>query len=168
MPKPVNTTDGPGADPDPPVSFVSPEERAIIEEIVEALREIDIYELPESPRRGTIRGLLWALESLISPQIEPREQHCVPFNIRLTKDEAAVGQATIDEVWQISAPVLVGLHFLRTGGYISPWGAELPAMWSTGDFWNAIKDARAALVCLEAFTEKLYRLRYGALPQNTI
>jgi hypothetical protein len=103
MPKSVNTTATPGADPGPPVSSVGPKERAIIEEIVEALQEINIDELPESPRGESIQGLQSALESLISPQVEPRDHHSVRFNIRLTERELRVGQAAIDAAWEISS-----------------------------------------------------------------
>jgi hypothetical protein len=138
----------------------------MIEEIVEALSVIDISELPESPRGDTIRGLLWALESLNSRLIEPRDQRSVPFDIRLTKKEAAVGQAAINEAWQIISCVLVGLFFLKARGYVNRFGVELPTCWSPSDFYNAIEDARAALVRLEALNDKLYNLQRGRLPKE--
>ena len=159
--------DAPGADPGRPVSSVGPKERAIIKGLVRALQGIDIDELPESPRVDTLRGLQWALESIISPQIEPRGQHRVPFNIRLTKEEAAVGRAAIDTAWEISSFVLAGLQYLRPRGYVSRWGAEVPAMWSPGDLRHAVESARAALVDLEASIDKLSQLKVSALSKTT-
>lgn len=160
-PKSPNTAAAPEPDLAPPVSRAGPRERAIVEEIVEALHDIDIDALPETSRGDTVRGLLWALEALITPLVEPHDQHYVPFNIRLTQDEAAVGRAAINEVWQISSSLLTGLHFLRTRGYVSRWGAEVPAMWSPGDFYSAIEGARDALARLEALNDKLHVLKFG-------
>ena len=168
MPKSVNAMDVPGADPDPPVSSVGPKERAIIEELVRALQGIDIDGLPEGPRGDTLRGLQWALESLVSPQVEPRTQHRVPLNIRLTKRELRVGQAAMNAAWEISSFVLTGLQFLRPRGYVSRWGAEVPAMWSPGDFRQAVESARAALVDLEALNDKLNQLKVGGLSNATL
>ena len=117
------------------------------------------------PRGDTIRGLLWTLEHLLSPMIQPQCQHCIPFNACLTKEEALVGRAAINEAWKVSCSVLGGLDYLTTRGYVSRWGAECPAHWSPGDFCNAIDDARAALMRLEALNDKLYQLRYGKLPR---
>jgi hypothetical protein len=153
-------TDTPGPDWDP-VTSLGPNERAIIGELVEAMHDVDIDGLPASPRCDTIRGLLWALERLISPRIEPQSQHCIPFNIRLSQDETTLGRAAIDEVWAISCLLLVGLEHLKTQGYISRHGVEVPAGWSPGDFYNAIEDARAALTRLEAFNDKLCQLKYS-------
>ena len=151
-------------DPNSEVSPVGPKEGAIIQEIVEALDATDIHALPEIPRGDTIRGLLWALEALVAPLTEPRLQHNAPFNARLAREEAEVGQAVINEVWQVSCAVLCGLVFLRTRGYVSRSGVECPADWSPGDFWSAVDDACAAMERLKALTQKLYELRYGPVP----
>jgi hypothetical protein len=137
---------------------ISPKERAIMENIVAALHDIDIKELPPTPRGDTIRGLLGALDYLISGKVEPREHHHVPFNIQLTREEAALGRAAVAEVWEISADVLVGLACLRARGYVNHNGGEVPALWSPGDFYHALEDARNALFRLEALNDKLYQL----------
>jgi hypothetical protein len=140
---------------DPQLIDLCPEEREVIEDIVEALHHIDTRTLPETPRTDTIRGLLWALEYLISPTIEPRCQHNDPFNIQLTPEEAGIGQAAIKEVWTISCSVLVGLGRLTTRGTVSRWGIECPATWSPGDFDNLIQAARESLARLEALIHQL-------------
>src|SRR5689334_20486273 len=67
-----------------PIIRVDERERMLMEEIVGALNDIDIDALPETSRADTVRGLLWALERLLAPRIEARQQHHVPFNVRLT------------------------------------------------------------------------------------
>jgi hypothetical protein len=158
--KPVTAkaADAPGSNPDPASYGVGFKEREIIEDIVDALRDIDIEQLPESPRGDTIRCLQWALEYLMSPPMQPQDQHRVPFNFRLTKEEAVLGQEAIEEVWRISSWILSGLDQLRTRGFVSRWGGECPACWSPGDFYNSIKGAREALVRLEALNDKLYQI----------
>jgi hypothetical protein len=159
-PNPSKDTDvqGPGSQA-PVLSNVSPKGREIIEEAIAALSEIDTDGLPGLALGDTVRGLTMALESMINPVIQPRSHHHVPFNIHLNKEEAALGQAVINEVLQISSSILCGLYFLRTRGYVSRSGCEIPACWSPGDFWMAIEDARAALVRLEAINEKLGQLK---------
>lgn len=141
--------------------------REEIEPVVEALRDIDLWGLPVCPAGDTIRGLVWALEYVISPRIRPRCQHHVPFNLSISQEEEALGQAAINEVFQISATLLVGLRFLQTRGYVSEWGAECPACWSPGDFCSAIEDARDALGRLEVLNDKLYNFKWGTLPKHT-
>ena len=145
---------------------VSPEEHEKIKEAIASLHDIDIDGLPGIAIGDTVLGLRWALEAMIRPMIQPRSHHHVPFNINLSKEEAAVGKAVINEVFRIGNSVLCGLHFLRTRGYVSPVGVEVPACWSPGDFWNAVEDAQAALVHLDGLNQKLYKLRYGALPKK--
>jgi hypothetical protein len=141
--------------------------REDIEPVVDSLRDIDLWGLPQCPTGDTIRGLVWALEYAISPKVEPRCQHQVPFNLSISKEEEALGQAAIDEVWQISAALLVGLRFFQTRGFVSEWGVECPASWSPGDVYSAINDARDALGRLEVLNDKLYNLAYGTPAADT-
>ncbi len=143
------------------LSEIGDAERAIIQDIVDALHGTDFDGLTPEPRGDTIRGLLWALEDLLSPVIEPREQHCVPFNVNLTQEEAALGRDAIKEVWNICSSLLVGLSFLVAHGYVNSRGVELPASWSPGDFHSAINSARDSLARLTVLSDKLYKLRYG-------
>jgi hypothetical protein len=164
---PANGADVSGSVSKPPILYpVSPEQHEKIKEAIASLYDIDIDGLPGIAIGDTVLGLKWALEAMITPAIQPRSHHRVPFNINLSKEEAAVGKAVINEVFRISNSVLCGLHFLRTRGYVSPYGAEVPACWSPGDFWNAVEDAQAALVHLDGLNQKLYKLRYGALPKK--
>ena len=137
---------------------ISPKERATMKNIVAALHDIDVDGLPEKPRGDTVRGLLRALEYLVSVKVEPRKHHQVPFNIQLTRQEAALGRAVVAEMWEIASCVLMGLEFLQPRGHVSRWGFEVPATWSPGDFYNAIEDARNAFFRLEALNDKLYQL----------
>lgn len=145
---------------------VSPEEHEKIKEAIASLYDIDVDGLPGIALGDTVRGLTWAMEAMITPVIQPCGHHHGPFNINLSQAEVAVGKAVIDEVFRISNSVLCGLHFLRTRGYVSAYGAEVPACWSPGDFWSAVEDAQAALVRLDGLNQKLYELRYGALPKK--
>jgi hypothetical protein len=147
-----------------PIMGVRGRERTLIEQIVEALQDIDIHELPQTPRADTIRGLIWALERLLASKIEARQQHHIPFNARLTQAEAKIGRAAIEEVWRISCSLLVGLEFLTPHGHVSRWGVECPGHWSPGDFHSAIQDAREGLQRLERFNDELCTLRHGPLP----
>jgi hypothetical protein len=151
------------ATPEPIVDLaeIGDTERSILEDIVDAFYGINIDNLPEDPRGDTIRGLFWALEAVLSPLTEPHKQHLVPFNANLTQEEAALGRAAIEKVWEISSSLLVGLRFLCAHGYVIGRGVELPACWSPGDFDGAIESARDSLARLTELNDKLYRLRYG-------
>jgi hypothetical protein len=161
---PAGASPGSGRASTVPILQVQGTERMLIEEIVEALQEIDIDQLPETPRADTIRGLLWALERLLGPKIEARQQHHVPFNARLSQSEARIGRAAIEEVWRISCSLLVGLEFLTPHGHVSRWGAECPGHWSPGDFYNSIQDAREGLELLARYNDELCAFRDRPLP----
>lgn len=143
------------------------EEREMIEQVVEALHVIDLGGLPVCPTADTIRGLVWALEYAISPKIQPRCQHPVPFNLSFSKAEEALGQGASNEVWKIIATLLVGLGFLETRGVVSRSGVECPASWSPGDLSDAIEEARDSLVRLEALNDKLCSLECGTVAEDT-
>jgi hypothetical protein len=146
---------------------MSRQKHRMIEEVVEVLRDIDLKALPDGPTGETIRGLVWALEYAVSAKTEPRHQHDVPCHLRLSKEEAALGQAAINEVWKSCASLLYGLTFFQPHAHVGHRGVEWPACWSPGDFYQALEDARDALVCLEALNDKLYNLQCGRLAKDT-
>ena len=143
------------------------QERHMTGEVVEALRGIDLNALPSGPTGEAIRGLVWALEYAVSPKTKPRHQHDVPCHLRLSKEDEALGQAAIDEVWKSCASLLYGLTFFQPYGHVDHRGVDWPACWSPGDFYQALEDARDVLVRLETLNDKLYNLQCGRLAKHT-
>jgi hypothetical protein len=145
----------------PALSSLTSEEKEIVGGIVNALHTINIDGLPEEPRGDTIRSLLWALEELLTPRIEPMEQHPVWFNVSLTQEEVVVGRAAEQEIWSICCGLLSGLQYLTTRGRINLNQVEIPATWSPGDLSCAIQETRPRLERLTTLTDTLYCLRQG-------
>jgi hypothetical protein len=71
----------------------------------------------------------------------------------------------LSEAWKVTRAILVGLQYFHTRGFVSRHGAEVPAMWSPGDFSSSIESSRKALDRLAALNEKLYQLKIGTRPE---
>jgi len=164
---PAKNTDVPGSGSEASMlTPVSPKEHEKIKQAIASLHDIDTDGLPSLAIGDTVLGLRWALEAMIRPMIQPRSHHHAPFNVHISKEESALGQAVINEVFGISCLVLVGLNHFSPLGFVNPCGAEITAVWSPGDFWEVVAEAQAALKRLEALAGKLCELRYGALPKK--